>query len=798
MIQDTSLSRRTFVKAAALAGLGTAAATGAGSAFAVEADQPTEGEEQTVWTFCAVNCGSTCALQCHVKDGEIVYVESDNTGSADFDEPQLRACPRGRSIRRWLQSPDRLNYPLKRVEGTKRGDGVYEEISWDEALDLIAEKLKGTYEAYGPEAVFNAYSSGVSSGIIGGNPVQRLLNLLGGSLKYYGTYSSAQITAASTYTYGGGNYGSNFLTLQDNELVVMFGDTPAETRMGGAGHTWDFARMREEHNLRVINIDPRMNNTIAGQGGEWIPIRPSTDGALCCALAYEIINNGWTDEEFLAKYCIGYDEDTLPESAKGMNASYKDYILGNGADGTPKTPAWAAPITGIPEQRIIDLAREMAEADPVFICQGYGLERHANGEMAVRDVFMLPLLLGQVGKPGTCDGRREGNGGIGLGSFPSGTNECAASISCFNWPDAIDHGPEMTALNAGVRGVDQLSTGIKFIFNYAGNCLTNQHADINYTHDLLVDDTKCEFIVTSEVFMTDSAKYSDLILPDLTSQEQLNLSKDGYADDMEAIVYGKPVYEPKFERRGIYEVCCDLAERFGVLDEFSEGKTREDWLRELYATACENDETLPSWDEGFEMGVFKRNPGERISLQAYVEDPEANPLPTPTGKIEIYSETLAGFRDTWELADDEVIDPLPIFDPGYDSYVNLTEEYPLLITEWQSKASTHSSYANNSIIESAIEHCCWVNPIDAEARGIVDGDTIRVFNAHGEIRITAKVTPRIIPGTVGLTEGHWHDADMNGDRIDYGGCSNTLTSYHPTALAKANPQHSIIGQIAKA
>ena len=267
---------------------------------------------------------------------------------------------------------------------------------------------------------------------------------------------------------------------------------------------------------------------------------------------------------------------------------------------------------------------------------------------------------------------------------------------------------------------------------------------------------------------------------------------------MEAVLFAQPVYEPKFERRGIYEVCADLAERLGVGEEFTEGKTREDWLRQLYEAAREKDDRLPTWDEGFAMGVYKRNVEPVVALQAFIEDPEANPLATPSGKIEIYSEQLATFRDTWELAADEVIDPLPIFDPGFDSYVNLTEEYPLIIVGFQSKASTHSSYANNSIIESAIEHAAWVNPIDAEERGIVDGDMLRVFNAHGEIRITAKVTPRVIPGTVAIPEGKWHDADMAGDRIDYGGCINTLTNYRPTPLAKANPQHSNIGQIAKA
>ena len=131
-------------------------------------------------------------------------------------------------------------------------------------------------------------------------------------------------------------------------------------------------------------------------------------------------------------------------------------------------------------------------------------------------------------------------------------------------------------------------------FNYAGNTLTNQHSDINGTHDLLQDESLCEFIVTSEVFMTDSAKYSDIIIPDLTLQEQYSLSANGYADNMEAIVYGSPVYEPKFERRGIYEVCTDIADRLGIKDEFTDGgKTREDWLRRFSTSRARSTPSCP-------------------------------------------------------------------------------------------------------------------------------------------------------------------------------------------------------------
>ena len=435
----------------------------------------------------------------------------------------------------------------------------------------------------------------------------------------------------------------------------------------------------------------------------------------------------------------------------------------------------------------------------LYVNQGWGPQRRSNGEWTAWAIMALPCLVGQIGLPGTSDGRREGKTSFALSTFPAGENPVKTSLPTFLWTEAIKRGEELTALNAGLRNADRLSSSIKFIWNYAGNCLTNQHSDINATHEILADESLCEFIVTSEVFMTDSAKYSDIIIPDLTLQEQYSLSEGGYADNMEAVIYGSPVYEPKFERRGIYEVCSAIAEKLGVGDEFTDGgKTREDWLRQILAESREKYLEIPDWDEGMAQGVWKRTPEPTISLKAFIEDPEANPLKTPSGKIEIYSETLAEFADTWELSEGDVISPIPEFDPGFESYKDLTDEYPLLIQGFHYKAHAHSSYANNEIIESAAPHVLWINPIDAEERGISDGDEVRVFNARGEIRIKARVTPRIIPGTVALPQGKWHEADMNGDRVDAGGCINTLTTLRPSPLAKANPQHSNIGQVAKA
>lgn len=816
MSNEHSISRRSFVGAAGA--LGAVAAIGgsmtSGGYFAKTDSAIAEPEETVVWGHCNVNCGGSCALRFHIKDDEIIYVESDNTGD-DANDPQrqMRACLRGRSIRRWLQSPDRLNYPMKRQAGAKRGEGKFERISWDEALDTIASEMKRVYDTYGAEAVHPCHCTGVINGQLGrspdGAPLHRLMNLMGGFLGLYGSYSQGQYLISTPYLLGavsnfGGVRESNFYTLKEGSLVVTFGFNPAENRMSGGGLGWDFVHLTEERHCRVISIDPRCSDTVFNRDIEWIPIRPGTDAALVAAIAYELIENGWVAEDFLHKYCVGFDEETLPESAKGKHASYKDYVLGLGKDGTPKTPEWASQITRIPADRIKLLAKELAEAESVFITQGWGLQRRSNGELGTLSVCTLPMLLGQAGRPGTNSGGAPSCNGwfssFAPFMFPVGKNSVKATIPCFGWTEAIDHGEEMTALNAGIRGAEKLNTGIKFLFLHAGNILTNQNSDINATHDILCDESKCEFIVISEIFMTDSAKYADILLPGTTMQEQLDFAPSGYQETVKAVTFSKPVYGDKFERRHIFDVCCDLADRLGVYEEFCDGKyTAEEWLRYLYGNVREKLTELPTFDEGFELGVYrsKTPPDELVGMRSYFEDPEANPLSTPSGKVEIYSEQLAAIADTWELKEDEVVSPIPIFDPGFDQYADLSDEYPLEVTSFQYKASTHSSYGNNRIIQASAPTWLWINPVDAEPRGIENGDTVRVFNSHGEIRIKAKVTDRIIPGVVSMPAGSWHNADMEGDRIDYGGCVNTLTGRRPSPLTKQNPQGSNVGQVEK-
>ena len=185
-------------------------------------------------------------------------------------------------------------------------------------------------------------------------------------------------------------------------------------------------------------------------------------------------------------------------------------------------------------------------------------------------------------------------------------------------------------------------------------------------------------------------------------------------------------------------------------------------------------------------------------MKDFRDDPAKNPLKTPSGKIEIYSEELDKLAAEWELEDGDAITPIPSFLPGYEGYGSVTEEFPLYCSGFHYKSRTHSSFGFIEELNQACRQQLWINPLDAESRGIAHGDMCAVTSPVGEIRIEAKVTPRIVPGTIGIPQGAWHQAAMDGDRVDTGGCVNTLTTYRPSPLAKGNGVHSIIAQVAKA
>ena len=810
--QDFKLpvTRRDFLKTSSACSL-AAAAGGVTIPFTVQAATAAQQGaaagsakavgDKVVWNACKVNCGGRCALRFHVSKGQLTWVETDNTGVDEYGDHQVRACLRGRSIRQRFYHPDRLKYPMKRVG--KRGEGKFERISWEEAYTLIANSLKETVAKYGNEAVYVNYATGtlgsrfLRSSAFFSLPA-RLMNCYGGHLKFYNSYSTAQITDGMRFTYGDSS-GNDLSDMANTRLIVSFGDSQAETKMSGGGGTYHLAEARRRSGARMIVIDPRYSDTAATHEDEWIPIRPGTDVALCAAIAHVLITENMVDQAFLDKYCVGYDEKTLPASAP-KNGHYKAYILGQGDDGIAKTPAWASAITGVPAERIIKLAREIGTTKPCCIQQGWGPQRHSNGEIQVRAIAMLAILTGNVGISGGNSGSRDSSFGFPFAPYATLPNPVKTTISVFMWTDAIWRHHEMTDKTDGVRGAERLKAPIKFIWNYAGNTLINQHSDTNRTHEILSDDTKCEMIVVIENHMTSSAKYADILLPDLTGAEQPDIAIDNHGANMGYLIYCEKATEPMFECKGIYEILSSIAAKLGpeVHQKFTEGCTQEEWLRHLYEQSRAKDKLLPDFDTFRKQGILKcKNPaGHFIAYKKFRDDPKANPLKTPSGKIEIYSEKLAEYARTWKLAKDEVIHPLPVYAPTFEGWDDpLRKELPLQLIGFHHKSRTHSTYGNVEVLKAAVRQEVWINPIDAKPRGIKNGDMVRVFNKRGETRLSAKVTPRIMPGVTAMGQGGWLMLDEKG--IDQNGSMNILTTQRPSPLAKGNPQHTNLVEIRK-
>ncbi|WP_277392939.1 molybdopterin-dependent oxidoreductase [Vibrio maerlii] len=397
------LTRRTFLNSSGKAAAVGAVATSTTFPFTASAETSAQASKEEVkYSACLVNCGSRCPLKVHVKDGVISYIDSeDGINDEVFGEHQITPCLRVRANRYKTYNHDRIKSPLLRVG--KRGEGKFKKISWDEATTLIADKLKYTIEKHGNEAIFYQYGTGCNGGNIHGrNAMRRFLSSTGGYLNYHNSYSTAQISRIEPFVYGKG-HGSFMSEIANSDLVVMFCQNLAETRMSGGGQIYEVLQALEKSQAKVIIIDPRYTDSSIGLNAEWLPIRPGTDAALVAGIVHTLVDEGLADDDFINKYATGWDEDNLPATAP-KNSSYKSYIMGKYNDGIEKTAEWAADLTRIPAARIRQLAREMASANNAWISQGWGLQRTANGEQGCRSIMMLPVITKQFGKPGPNTG----------------------------------------------------------------------------------------------------------------------------------------------------------------------------------------------------------------------------------------------------------------------------------------------------------------------------------------------------------------------------------------------------------
>ena len=737
------------------------------------------------------NCGGRCIIYAHVRDGIIEKLSTETTGTPKHPVP-LCACARGLNYHKTFLGEDRLRWPMKRTG--ERGEGKFSRISWEEALDILTSEYIRIRDTYGPGSRYVNDGCGISAVMRGDRMMRRLLALDGGYLGSYNSYSSACIRNATDITYGTSETGTHPSDWLNSQLIILWGHNPAETRFDSSSIF--YLKKAKAAGIPVIVIDPRKNDTVLALDARWIPIRPATDSALADAMAYVIIKEGLQDQGFLDTCCLGFDAAHMPEDVD-PSLNCLSYLMGEN-DGIPKTPEWGETITGIPADTIRELAIRYATTKPAAIIQGYGAQRNAYGEQSARGVILLTCLTGNVGISG---GSAAGSGDCSthkLPKFPVPDNPYNRELPVFLWTDAIDHGKEMNEYD-GIRTCDQgifddpkdiaLDSNIKMIFNLASNTLINQHGDINRTAKLLKDTSKCEFIVCSDLFMTASAKFADLLLPGISMFEEENITKPWKFTEF--LGFNNKVIEPLYECKTEYEWIRELAKRIGLEEEFTEGRDYSQWMSYIYEDLRTSEPELPEYDEFREKGIYKFE--ERhypIPFEKEVKDPKHYPFPTPSGKIELLSTKL------WKTPMKDFMPPIPRYvAPPEGPQDPLTKRFPLQLSGWHSKCRTHTVHDNNLNLRKLDPQKLWIHPEDAAARSINDGDMVLVYNDRGQVKIPAKITDRVAKGVTTLSQGTWYTPDENG--VDTRGSINVLTSQRPTPFARGNGQHTNLVEVQK-
>jgi anaerobic dimethyl sulfoxide reductase subunit A len=682
-----------------------------------------------VSSSCPHDCGGRCVLKLHIKDGVILRIESDAG-----EEPQLKACLRGLAYRQRVYASDRLKSPMKRAGA--RGEGKFERVSWDTALDIVANELKRVKKTYGSSSIlYIGYSGNTGVQLHGPNAVARLLNMFGGFTSHWGSASCEGARFACNVTYGTIQTGHTRDDLLNSRLIIMWGYNPAATIQ--SNNTNLYLAKAKEAGAKIISVDPMFTDSAAALASQWIPIRPGTDTAMLIAMAYVIIKEGLQDKEFLDTYTIGFDQ-------------FKEYVIGMN-DKVPKTPAWAEAITEVPAATIRSLAREYA-IRPSALITGWAPGRTAYGEQFHRAAQTLAIMTGNVGIHG---GNPAGHGRLPpyfpFGLLPVGNNPVKSRVHISKLWDAILQG----------RAGDY--PDIKMLYVTNANPL-NQFPNLNKGIDAL---RKLEFIVVHEQFMTATAKFADILLPVNTQFERTDISRDWLGgSEGPTYIYLHKAIDSLYESKSDIEICSELAARLGISN--YNNKTEDEWLKEFARQYVELSKDIPDYGKFKKEGVIKiKLPEPLVAFKEQIEDPKNHPFPTPSGKIEIYSQQLADMNNS-------KVPPIPKYMETWESRSDpLAESYPLQLITPHSRRRAHSIFDNIPLLKEVEPQAVWINSNDAQARGISDGDMVKVFNNRGEMIIPVKVTERIIPGVVSIDEGAWYNPDERG--VDKGGCPNVLS-----------------------
>ncbi len=821
-LSDTVLSRRSFLKWSAALG-GTAVLAGglshglkAASAAAESAAQ----EGKWVTAACWHNCGGQrCLLKAHVQDGVVTKVKTDDTHDDSVEHPQIRACARGRSQQHQVFGVDRLKYPMKRKTwepggGNKemRGKDEWVRISWDEALDLVASEFKRIKEKYGNQGILEV-----------GSTLSAVTKYFGGAVKTWGT------TSWGTWYYTGPKIGlgdglmvtsnADRVNMRKSELIVIWGGNPAWSAQGNAMKYYLDAK---HAGAKFIFIDPFYNDSAMVLADEWVPMRPATDHALALGMAYTLLKednpetNPLIDWDFLNRCTIGFDSEHMPEGADSKE-NFKDYVLGT-YDKQPKTPKWASDICGIPAKKIEALAREIANTQRVSLLTAWAPARTNNTDSWPQVFMTLGAMTGHIGKSGSCTGvscwERTADGGPFL--IGSGSSSCT---DCDPLPDPPEDIVKTTINNnevwdavlnkkfvAGYQDVKDID--IQMIVHDGSSSLNQK---VGMTHGIQAH-RQVEFVLSLNFVLNTNSKYSDIVLPVTTEWERAG----NFKGNRDHLIWAQHVVDPLYEAKSDGWIAMELAKRLGfdpqIVSQISGEQAVFNQLAGSYVvmddgvtmeplvTITDADITAMGVKGKAQTGriplakfqedgiyTVPRKEGDSmdfISHKAFREDPEANPLKTVSGKLEIYCQDIADFVKNSGFNE---IRPIPAYYRPIEGYEDTFQDwdkkikgdYPLQLFTIHYRRRSHSIFDNVPWLREAFPQEFIMNPMDAEKRGLKTGDVVLVSSRHGKVLRHVFLTERMNPGVVALGEGAWAQVD-EASGIDMAGATNTLNGAIPT------------------
>ena len=706
-------------------------------------------------TFCGKDCGGgACPLLAVVEDGRVARLERNPAGG-----PGLNPCPRGYTLHEEHYAANRLLSPL--VAAGPRGSGKFREVGWDEALGLVARRLDEIRGRHGPASVLNLSSAGSTGALHDSqNLGTRFLNAGGGCTMLSSNYSNGAARFALPYLFGDAakHSGWDASTARHSQLIVLWGANILEARLGTELVTAVAEAARS--GTRVIVIDPRRTRTVKTLGADWIPIRPGTDVAMMLAVLHTLFRDGLVDRERASDLASGLDE--LERHVSGA------------ADGVEKSAAWAAPVTGIPATDIESFARLYASARPAMLVPGYSIQRVLNGEETFRLSVALQIATGNFGIRGGSTGslnNRLPKPRIGElsdlagysppgGDAPSGFSP---SLPVLRWADAVLEG------KAGGYPSD-IRAACVVGFNAVNQC-GDSPKSIRAMESL-------EFSVCHEMFMTPTARFCDVVLPVASPLEKEDI---GIPWGGNYLLYKRAAAAPRGLARADYDIFAELSGRMGFGDAFTGGRSASGWIDSFIA-----DSEVPDAAAFKASGVYLGMERERVGLSDFAASPGDNPLPTPSGKVELRSDAYA--RDTGRQA-------IPVWtEPPSD------QRYPFLLVTPKTIRRTHSQ--NGGPVPWArsprrADHGeLTLCDADVASLGLSDGGRAIVFNDRGSTTATVVASDDIAAGVACLHQGVW--LELGPDGIDGAGSANMLTSTEGSGPALAPVMHGFAVGIRKA